>query len=210
MNIPIRNRKAMQRFNKGAEGIYRGWEGGIAPGFTATALLLPGIKSSPLWVFPLSLSFCLSHRISQTHWLRYLYHSQKNYKARAGSLTWQVTIDSSQPPIEPFRSIKEIVIWRSDLSWHVFYTKLHDSDCVTQLKLKIKNSWKSSGDGLSYGLIEALNRRVFRFHPLLYTFDPRWDRGIKKPNRLLGYDLNIIVFLILLELQIDSRYHKAG
>ena len=43
------------------------------------------------------------------------------------------------------------------------------------------------------------------FHPLLYIPDPHWDRGIRKPNRLLSYDLNITTFLILPELWIDSR-----
>ena len=37
--------------------------------------------------------------------------------------------------------------------------------------------------------------QIFCFHPLFYTSDSRWDQRIKKPNRLLGYDL-IATFLI--------------
>jgi len=38
----------------------------------------------------------------------------------------------------------------------------------------------------------------------LCTSDPRWDRGIKESNRLFGYDVNTTIFLILLELRVDS------
>jgi hypothetical protein len=43
-----------------------------------------------------------------------------------------------------------------------------------------------------------------REYLLLCTSDPHRDRGIKNPNRLLGYDLNITAFLILLELCVYS------
>jgi len=51
-------------------------------------------------------------------------------------------------------------------------------------------------------IAEYLKWEISWFHTLLCTSDPRWDQGIRKPNRLLGYDLNITTFLILLELRI--------